>query len=134
MKAIIRILRIVTILTIFTVLGSGTVMAATVEGTVQGLYCVSGCRICPIDDQDPHFAAEKNFVVLTEGQGYHFVTNIDRYILARYFLKKVRVSGRISSKYKAITADKLEIFMNGKWKTKWTMEIDNQQSGLLTGG
>ncbi len=134
MKRVTRGLEIVTMLTLFTVLTFGTASAGAIEGTIQGLQCVVSGKICPIDNQDPHVAAEKNFVVHNEGKGYHFVTNIDRAILARYLNKKVRVSGKASSKYNTLTADKFEVFIKGKWHTKWTLEEELQQRRLAGAG
>jgi len=122
-----RRLGIISALTILAVFSFGTAFAGTVEGTVQGLQCITKGMLCPLDRQDPHIAAEKVFGIFTETKDYYLVTNIDRAILARYLGKKVRVKGKVSSKYKAITADKLEVLINGKWRTKWTREKEKYE-------
>ena len=48
-------------------------MAGTVEGTVQGLTCVTQGKVCPIDQEDPMIAAEKVFVVLQKDGSFYFV-------------------------------------------------------------
>ncbi len=126
MRRTTRNLGFVAALMIFTVLSFGNALAGTIEGTVQGLSCVIGGKLCPIDHQDPHLAAEKSFVVLSADRSYHFVSNLDRAILARYLSKKVRVSGKISSEYNAIMAKKFEVYMDGKWQTKWTIEMEKE--------
>jgi hypothetical protein len=95
-------------------------MAGTVEGTIQGLTCVTLGKLCPVDKEDPMIGAERIFVVLTKDNNYYFVPNLDRGILARHINQMVRVTGEISSKYKAIDAEELEVFQDGAWKTAWS--------------
>ena len=95
-------------------------MAGTVEGSIQGLTCVTLGKLCPVDKEDPMIAAEKIFVVLTKDNNYYFVPNLDRAILARHINQMVRVTGEISSKYKAIDAEKLEVFREDAWRTTWS--------------
>ena len=95
-------------------------MAGTVEGTIQGLTCVTLDKLCPVDKEDPMIAAERIFVVLTKDNNYYFVPNLDRGILARHINQMVRVTGEISTKYKAIDAEELEVFQDGAWRTTWS--------------
>ena len=131
MKKVHKSLGIISIAAIITFTVFAPALAGSTEGTIQGLQCVVSGKICPIDNQDPHIAAEKNFVVYKKDKTYHFVTNMDRAILARYLGKQVRVNGKMSSKYNAITADKLEVYINGKWKTVWTIEEERKQRKAL---
>lgn len=120
---------VVFIMMVASVLFAGAVSAsaATITGTVEGLNCVTHGKACPVDNADPHIATEKAFVVVTGSDSYSFVPNLDRAILARYLHKKVRVTGTPSPKYNAVTAKKFEVNMNGKWKTKWTAEMEAKE-------
>ena len=106
-------------------------MAGTVEGSIQGLTCVTLGKLCPVDKEDPMIAAEKIFVVLTKDNNYYFVPNLDRAILARHINQMVRVEGEISSKYKAINAEKLEVFREDAWRTKWSIKWQEELSEWL---
>ena len=122
-------------LVLFTLLGVGTAFGSTVEGKIQGLQCVLEAKLCPVDNQDPHIAAERNFVVVTGPDSYYLIPNVDRAVLARHLMSKVRVTGETSSKYKSIKADRFEVQVNGKWKTAWTQEMeDMERRGLNSGG
>jgi hypothetical protein len=70
--------------------------------------------------EDPMAAAERVFVVLTEDNTYYFVPNVDRAVLARHINDRVRVSGELNTKFNAITADTIEEYSKGTWKTTWT--------------
>ncbi|MHA2231411.1 MAG: hypothetical protein ACXAB4_02860, partial [Candidatus Hodarchaeales archaeon] len=70
--------------------------ADSVEGTVQGLTSVVKGKLCPVGKEDPMAAIEKVFVVLTKGNKYYFVPNVDRAVFARYINQRVRVTGKIS--------------------------------------
>jgi len=91
----------------------------TMEGTIQGLMCVTFGKICPVEKEDPLAASENVFVLLTEGKDYYFIPNLDRIILARHINEKVRIKGEVNSKFKSINAMSLEYFKDGKWKTGW---------------
>ena len=105
--------------------------AEMIEGTVQGLTCVTQGVVCPMGQLDPMVAAEKTFVILTMDQNYFIVTNIDRAVLARHVLSKVRVSGTTHSKYKSIEADKFEAYSSGNWKTVWSKEMQQKMDAML---
>ena len=100
--------------------------AATVEGSVQGFNCVIAGKVCPIGKEDPMIAAERVFVVLTKDNDYYFVPNLSRGILARHINQMVRVTGKISSKYKAIQAETLEVLKKGSWKQTWSLEEERR--------
>lgn len=122
-------------LALVVVSGTGLAFGATIEGHVQGLQCVLGGKLCPVDNQDPHIAAERNFVVLTAKDGYYLVPNLDRAILARHLSKKVRINGMISDKYKAITADRVDVYKNGRWIKTWSRADELEAlKELHTGG
>ena len=101
------------------------VFAAQIEGTVQGYKCVTEGKVCPIGQEDPLVALEQVFVVLT-AKDYYFVPNLDRAVLARHINAKVRVTGNLSTKFKAITAEKLEVSRKGGWVVTWSKEIEKQ--------
>lgn len=131
-----RMIGVISTLLVLSVLCFGTVFAGagTVEGRVQGLQCVLANKLCPVDNQDPHIAVEKNFVVVTGDNSYYLIPNLDRAVMARYLMSKVRVSGVKSAKYNAITADKFEVYKNGKWTTIWTQAMEDAESQKLTEG
>jgi hypothetical protein len=129
-----RHISLIGMLVVFTLLGVGTAFGSTIEGRIQGLQCVLQGKLCPVDNQDPHIAAEKNFVVVTGPDSYFLIPNVDRAILARHLMSKVRVSGETSSKYKSIKADRFEVQVNGKWKTTWTQEMEDRARRELNQG
>ena len=134
MNISIRYINLISALVVFTLLGVGTAFGGTVEGRIQGLQCVLQGKLCPVDNQDPHIAAEKNFVVVTGPGTYYLISNLDRAVLARHLMSKVRVSGETSSKYKSIKADRFEVQVNGKWKTTWTQEMEDRARRELNQG
>ncbi len=103
--------------------------AGTVEGSIQGLQCVVTGKLCPVGKEDPMAAIEKVFVVLTAGKNYYFVPNVDRAVLARHINQRVRVTGKVSTKYPAINAAKIDVFQGGAWKTTWSWKM---QADLAT--
>ncbi|MBW2624353.1 MAG: hypothetical protein JRD68_15700 [Deltaproteobacteria bacterium] len=120
MKKILTVMAIIFALSIF----AGSASAATVEGSVQGLLCVTLGKVCPVGFEDPMIAAENVFVILTVSGKYYFVPNLDRGIMARHLNEKVKVEGPMSSQFDAITADKLytlrdDGFWNKVWDKKW---------------
>ncbi|MBC8462093.1 MAG: hypothetical protein H8D67_29350 [Deltaproteobacteria bacterium] len=108
--------------------------AGTVEGSIQGLTCVTTGKLCPVGKEDPMAAIEKVFVVLTAGKNYYFVPNVDRAVLARHINQRVRVTGKVSAKYPAINAIKIDVFEGGAWKTTWSWamqaELEKEISAL----
>ena len=88
-------------------------IADTVEGSVQGFTCVTQGKICPAGKEDPVVAAERLFVVLTKDDGYYFVPNVDRAVLARHINDQVRVRGTINTKFHSIVADEIEVLKKG---------------------
>jgi hypothetical protein len=98
-------------------------MADTVEGTVQGFSCVVYGKVCPQDMGDPVVGAENTFVIVpSSGEGFYIVPNLDRAVLARRLLEKVRVKGMLNKKYNSIMAETVEAWEEGKWVLKWSME------------
>lgn len=97
-----------------------------VEGTVQGLMCVTHGKVCPAGKEDPMIAAERVFVVFTKDNNYYFVPNLDRAIMARHINQMVRVKGKLSAKYPSIMADTLEVMKEGGWKVTWTTKMENE--------
>ncbi len=64
-------------------------------------------------------AAENVFVVLTVAKNFYFVPNLDRGIMARHLNEKVKVEGKMSASYNAITAERLYTWRNGNWSKVW---------------
>jgi hypothetical protein len=60
-------------------------------------------------------AAEMAFVVLTKDNTYYSVPNVDRAIMARHINERVRVSGKLESKYNVINASKIDVYIGGSW-------------------
>jgi len=106
-------------------------LSGQVEGSIQGLMCVLTGKICPVGQEDPMAAAENVFVILTKGNTYYFVPNVDRAVLARHINDRVRITGDIGSKYNAITAEKIEAFEKGAWKTTWTLPAQRELQETL---
>lgn len=129
-----RHISLISALVVFTLFGVGTAFSATVEGRIQGLQCVVSGILCPVDDQDPHIAAENTFVVVTGPNSYLLVPNLDRAVMARYLMSKVRVSGEKSAKYNSIKADKFEVYKDGKWQTAWSKAMEDAARDELSRG
>lgn len=108
--------------------------ADTIEGSVQGYTCVTQGKLCPVGKEDPMAAVENVFVVLTEDNDYFFVLNLDRAVLARHINDQVRVTGRLSPKYPAITAYTLDVFKRGAWRTTWEVAWQQRFYTELYGG
>jgi hypothetical protein len=109
--------------------------AGTVEGSIQGLTCVTTGKLCPVGKEDPMAAIEKVFVVLTAGKNYYFVPNVDRAVLARHLNQRVRVTGKVSTKYPSISAMKIDVFEGGAWKTTWTWAMQAElEKAMMTPG
>jgi hypothetical protein len=113
-------------------LGSGTVQAETFEGTVQGYTCLTLATVCPVDRYDPHMAAVKNFVIANQDKDYRFVSNVSRRDLGRHILGKARVTGELITENKSIEAEIFEINRNGKWRTVWSLEMEEERFEELT--
>lgn len=108
--------------------------AGTVEGTIQGFTCVTQGKLCPVGKEDPMAALERVFVVLTKGDDYYFVPNVDRAVLARHLNERVKVTGDISPKYPSIEANTIEVYEKGAWKTAWSREWQQEFYNDLYGG
>ncbi len=104
---------------------------ARIEGTVQGFYCVTMGKTCPVDKEDPVIGAERIFVVFTDEKEHYFVPNLDRAIMARYINDQVRVTGNLKEKYNSINADSFEVYEDGKWRTTWTEEMAQDAIKML---
>jgi len=98
-------------------------MAASIEGSVQGFTCVTQGKVCPIGQEDPMIAAENVFVVLTASKKFYFVPNLDRGIMARHLNEKVKIDGKMSGSYNAITAEALYTWVNGNWNKVWDIKM-----------
>ena len=122
----------IAVLTALAIMGFVAVAQADmIEGTVQGLTCITQGVVCPSGHLDPMVAAEKMFVIYGMDQSYFIVSNIDRAVLARHVLSKVRVSGTTHPKYKSIEADKFEVYSSGNWKTVWSKEMQKKVDEML---
>ncbi len=100
--------------------------AETFEGTVQGFTCLIQGKMCPIDRKDPVAAAEKLFVVAAMDKSYVIVSNMDRTILAKYMLEKVKITGKKHPKYNAFEVERFDVYQNGKWRTAWSLEMQKE--------
>jgi len=103
--------------------------SGTVEGTVQGFNCVMQGKVCPVGAEDPMAAVEDVFVVFTKDGKYFFVPNLDRAVMARHINQMVKVMGTVSDKFPSITADKVDVMVEGAWKTAWSKEMERELGG-----
>ena len=108
-------------------------LAETIEGKINGLNCALTGFVCPIDKRDPVAALEADFVLQKPDGEYYLIPNVDRAVKARYFLEEVRVTGQVDSRYKAITADTLEIKQDGAYKTVWSQQAQEELRKELFG-
>ncbi len=106
-------------------------MAATIEGTVQGLHCVVAGKTCPVGKEDPLISLERVFVVLAADGNYYLIPNLDRAVLARHVTEKVRIEGELNGKHRSIVADSMAVWKDGKWKTVWSQKMEDELSKRL---
>jgi hypothetical protein len=105
-------------------------MAETVEGTVMGLHCVMmGHKNCPVDLMDAVVQAESTFLVMSKDDKHYLIPNVDRAVLARYFNKDVKVTGKLDPKYSSIQAEKIEF----GGKTVWSRELSKKAEAWMYG-
>ena len=97
--------------------------SAQVEGTVQGFFCVTMGKTCPVGKEDPVIAAERVFVVLSDDEEYYFIPNLDRAIMARHINEMVRVTGSLNEKFHSIDAESFSVYSDGEWRTTWSNEM-----------
>jgi len=122
MKKILMFALVLSVLAMTPVIAS----AASVEGSIQGYQCVTQGTTCPVGMEDPMAAVEDVFVLLEKSGKYYFVPNVDRAVLARHINERVKISGSMSDKYNSITADQIDAFQGGNWKTVWTTKWESQ--------
>jgi len=119
--------KLIPILVIFVImLVPAMAIGATVEGSVQGFYCVTQGKVCPVGSEDPMVAAERVFVVHVSGADYYFVPNLDRAIMARHIGEMVKVEGTKSTDFKAIQAKDLYVKKEGKWSKVWSQDRQDE--------
>lgn len=92
----------------------------TIEGSMEGLYCVVEGHVCPVDHLDPHIAYEPDFVLHQGGTKYYLLLGVPRVVKAKYVKNKIRVTGEVKAKYNAIKVDKLEVERTGKFHEVWS--------------
>lgn len=108
--------------------GAAFASTTTISGTVRGYLCETLAKACPIDPNDPVLEEERVFVVAQPDGSYIFVPNVDRIVLRRHFSEKVRVTGSLDPKYRAVRADSIEEYVPAydSWKTVWTQAEQNR--------
>jgi len=100
---------------------------ASMTGTIQGFNCVTQGKVCPVGKEDPMAAAEKVFVLHCKKEGkYWFVPNVDRAVLARHINQTVKIDGRMSDKYNAITATAIHAKAGNKWRKVWSVDWQDE--------
>ena len=98
---------------------------SSVEGSIQGYYCVTQGKTCPVGQEDPMAAVETVFVLHVKGDQYYFVPNVDRAALARHLNEMVRVKGVMSKDKKAIHASEIFVDKQGKWRKVWSSNMED---------
>jgi len=127
--------KLIPILVIFVMmLVPAMAIGASVEGSVQGFYCVTQGKVCPVGSEDPMVAAERVFVVHVSGADYYFVPNLDRAIMARHIGEMVKVEGTKSTKFKAIQAKDLYVKKGGMWSKVWSQDKQDEIYDDVIGG
>lgn len=101
-----------------------------IEGTIQGLNCISTGKTCPVGREDPLVATERFFVLYTKDADFYMVPNMDRAVLARHINEIVRISGKLHVKYKSINAKKFEVLKEGKWVKTWPYPMSDMDVGV----
>jgi hypothetical protein len=96
------------------------------EGSIQGFNCVTQGKVCPVGREDPMIGAENVFVLVTEGNKFYFVSNLDRGIMARHFNKMVKIEGIKSDQFNSIKADGLYVQENGRWRKTWSQNWQDE--------
>lgn len=99
------------------------VAADAIEGTVQGYNCVTQ-GTCVKSSEDPVVNTEFTFVVVTPDNKFYFIPNVPRAVLAYRDTERIRVSGELDSKYNKITAQRVDIIRNDKWRLVWNRDSE----------
>ena len=102
---------------------AGAYAAKITEGWLQGFNCVRHGHQCPVDAMDPHLVLEPDFVLLLKDGDYWLLPNIARIVKAKYVHKAIRVTGDLNPKYKSIEVAKLEVKLDGSYKTVWSKKM-----------
>lgn len=105
----------------------------TISGTVKGYLCETLAKACAIDPTDPVAAEERVFVVSQPDGSYVLVPNVDRIVLRRHLSEKVRVTGLMDQKHRAVRADSIDAYVpasNG-WKTVWTQAQQDRENDRM---
>jgi hypothetical protein len=98
---------------------------ASVTGSIQGYFCVTQGKTCPVGKEDPMAAVETAFVLHVKDSEYYFVPNVDRAVLARHINDMVRVEGDMSKDRKAIHAKEIFVNEGGKWMKVWSSNLED---------
>jgi hypothetical protein len=98
---------------------------ASVSGSIQGYYCVTQGKTCPVGQEDPMAATETVFVLHVKGANYYFVPNVDRAVLARHLNEMVTVNGVMSKDMKAIHASEIFVDKSGKSRKVWSSNMED---------
>ena len=67
-------------------------------------------------------------MIAGQGNSYHFIENIDRFVLSKNILQKVRVTVEKMPKYKFVNAEKIEVYQKGKWREVWNLEEEKMHA------
>ena len=99
--------------------------AQTVEGHLEALDCIIYGKPCPVDYLDPHISLVSDFVLfLGKSDEHYLLPNIPRKVKEKYIGSAILVTGEVNTKYKAITATKLEVKRSGVYKIVWSSKSE----------
>jgi hypothetical protein len=103
------------------------------DGSIQGFLCITTGVTCPIGKEDLVADAENVFVLYRCPGVWHFISNVDRKLLARGINKTVLVSGMLDEQTNSIMAEKIRIKTDeGKWREVWSADLmDEFYSDIL---
>ncbi len=92
----------------------------TLNGHLEGLYCIYAEKLCAIDNLDPHIALELDFVLLMENDEHYLLINVPREVKIQYYGKNIEVTGDVREEYRAVMVNRLSIKKGERYSEVWT--------------
>ena len=104
-------------------------MGMAFTGSIQGFFCVTQGKVCPIGKEDPMVAAEQVFVLLADAEKniWYYVPNVDRAVLARHINDMVSIEGFLNKNLNSIKAKEIYVMGADKsWKKVWSQDWQDE--------
>ncbi|NBC46830.1 MAG: hypothetical protein GVY22_02320 [Gammaproteobacteria bacterium] len=114
-------------------LASGTALAETVTGKINGHGCAHGGHTCPADKLDPHLAFEPAFVLQQPDGEYFFLANVPRDVKVRHVLEEARATGNVDSTHNTMVVDEFMVKTADGFETVWSQQAHEDMHDYVYG-